>query len=236
MRNEKKYEILPGVELPDFKTIKEAASDFSISDVGEVDVRQQPVFVPGSEASQTSSVSPEELARLKSLGDKVAEDEARAQAESRKKMDSIMSKAVHASESLSDLKASNIGRVSDEKRKALEESMKAEAESQAEEDAKNKAREERRKLQQRLYEEAKERAEKEKAEEASKKADEPVAETSGEAPAEPAAPAPAEEKITAPAAVNPEKFVEDAKKTAKIASAEETFDDFKEFLEDNDDE
>ena len=38
MRDEKKYEILPGVELPDFKTIKAAASDFSISDVGEVDV------------------------------------------------------------------------------------------------------------------------------------------------------------------------------------------------------
>ena len=31
MREEKKYEILPGVELPDYKTIKAAASDFSIS-------------------------------------------------------------------------------------------------------------------------------------------------------------------------------------------------------------
>ncbi|MBQ1248023.1 MAG: hypothetical protein IIX95_08325, partial [Clostridiales bacterium] len=35
MRDEKKYEILPGVELPDYKTIKAAASDFSVSDVGD---------------------------------------------------------------------------------------------------------------------------------------------------------------------------------------------------------
>ena len=33
MRDEKKYEILPGVEIPDIKKIQEAASDFSISEV-----------------------------------------------------------------------------------------------------------------------------------------------------------------------------------------------------------
>ena len=41
MREEKKYEVLPGVELPDFKTIKEAASDFSISDVGDVELKHE---------------------------------------------------------------------------------------------------------------------------------------------------------------------------------------------------
>ena len=163
MREEKKYEILPGVELPDFKTIKEAASDFSISDVGDVEVREV-TFEPDSiAASVTPSVSPEELAKLQSLGNKVAEDEARAQAESKKKMDEIKKKAVHASESISDLKSSNMGKVNDEKRKEIEESLAAEQQQKAEEDAKAKAREERRQLQLRLYEEAKERAAKEKA-------------------------------------------------------------------------
>ena len=37
MREEKKYDILPGVEIPDMKKIQEAASDFSISEVGDVD-------------------------------------------------------------------------------------------------------------------------------------------------------------------------------------------------------
>ena len=47
MREEKKYEILPGVEIPDIKKIQEAASDFSISEVGDVDIKTvsyEPVF------------------------------------------------------------------------------------------------------------------------------------------------------------------------------------------------
>ncbi len=80
MREEKKYEILPGVEIPDIKKIQEAASDFSISEVGDVDintVNYEPVF-----EVKASSVSPEELARLQALGVKVAEDEERSKAES----------------------------------------------------------------------------------------------------------------------------------------------------------
>ena len=49
MREEKKYEILPGVEIPDIKKIQEAASDFSISEVGDVEIRTvtfQPVIEP----------------------------------------------------------------------------------------------------------------------------------------------------------------------------------------------
>lgn len=270
MREEKKYEILPGVELPDFKTIKEAASDFSISDVGDVEVREV-TFEPDSiAASVTPSVSPEELAKLQSLGNKVAEDEARAQAESKKKMDEIKKKAVHASESISDLKSSNMGKVTDEKRKEIEESLAAEQQQKAEEDAKAKAREERRQLQLRLYEEAKERAAKEKAaaaEAEDKTEDKAVAETAAEAAektaeatekpaeapaekqekqsaAETAAPEkPAEEVKEEPKAepapkaeakapeINPERFVKDDKREATIASAEETYDDFKEFLD-----
>ena len=138
MRDEKKYEILPGVELPDFKTIKAAASDFSISDVGDVDVREVLMNEPTAiEAAITPSATPEELANLKSLGDKVAAEEAKSQAESRAKMDAIKKKAVHASESLTDLKSSNIKTVNKEKRKELEESLKAEQERQAEIEAKN---------------------------------------------------------------------------------------------------
>ena len=92
MREEKKYEILPGVELPDLKTIREAASDFSVSEVGDVDIREVTLVEPTSvEAATTAAVSPEELAKLKNLGDKVAEDEAKAQAESKAKMDEIVS-------------------------------------------------------------------------------------------------------------------------------------------------
>lgn len=298
MREEKKYEILPGVELPDFKTIKEAASDFSISDVGDVEVREV-TFEPDSiAASVTPSVSPEELAKLQSLGNKVAEDEARAQAESKKKMDEIKKKAVHASESISDLKSSNMGKVNDEKRKEIEESLAAEQQQKAEEDAKAKAREERRQLQLRLYEEAKERAAKEKAAAAEaetkaenkaedkaedkaenkaenmpaaeatadkapveeKSADEKTAEAAAEkqekqekqSAAETAAPEkpseavkeepkaetkeepksePAPKTETKAPEINPERFVKDDKREATIASAEETYDDFKEFLD-----
>ena len=261
MEEKKKYEILPGVELPDMKAIREAASDFSISDVGDVDIKQRPVIEssPITEAT-TPAVSPEELARLQSLGQKVAEDEARAQAESRKKMDAIMSKAVHASESISDLQSSNIQKANEEKRKELEDSLKAEADQKAEEEAKNKAREERRLLQQRLFEEAKERAAKEKeaaaeaARELGIKIEEddelPVEDILEEVNAETAEKAPvaeqpaetkeepkAETEVKQPLAaeVKPERFVKDEKKAATIASAEETFDDFKEFLGDDDD-
>ena len=292
MREEKKYEILPGVELPDFKTIKAAASDFSISDVGDVDIQQINLEPDTISAAVTPSVSPDELAKLQSLGNKVAEDEARAQAESKKKMDAIKKNAVHASESISDLKNSNIGKVNEEKRKEIENSLAAEQQQKDEEDAKAKAREERRLLQQRLFEEAKERAAKEKAAaaeaEAEKKpaedksADEkveekaenkPAEEKAVETPAEKPAEVPAEEKPAAeekpskevkeepkaedakeepkaeetkaeevktepaPKAeakapeVNPERFVKDDKREASIASAEETYDDFKEFLD-----
>lgn len=275
MREEKKYEVLPGVEIPDIKKIQEAASDFSVSDVGEVELKTvtlQPV-------SKAVTPAVADLSKLQQLGDKVAEEEARSQAESRAKMEKIMHN-VKAPESIRDLKESHIAQVDAEKRKELEESLKAADQQQAEEDAKNKAREERRLLQQRLLEESREKAAKERAEkerlekeQAEKKEaedkktedkkSEDEKQAAAETPAE-AAPAavevkdadkpaeqiekpaekeseqnkPAEEKPEVPAAEKNEesapKPAEPApvvKKTAKMVSDAEAFDDFKEFLD-----
>lgn len=288
MREEKKYEVLPGVEIPDIKKIQEAASDFSVSDVGEVEIRTinlQPVV-----QSAAPGVSDADLSQLQSLGNKVAEDEARSQAESRAKMEKIMHN-VKAPESINDLKKSHIAQVDAEKRKELEESIKADEQQKAEEDAKSKAREERRQLQQRLLEESRERAaklkaekerldkalavkaerdraaqEKREVEEKAKATAEAAASGSSEqegtpdkkadTPAEVKKPAATEARGAAPesqaaatetkpenaeqqkAAAEPkpvEKPVEpEVKKTATVVSNAEAFDDFKEFLEDDD--
>lgn len=273
MREEKKYEILPGVEIPDIKRIQEAASDFSISEVGDVEIRTvtlQPVA-----AAVTPSVSADELSQLQSLGVKVAEDEERSKAASRAKMDVIMNKAVQAPESIGDLKASHIAQLNDEKRKKqLEDEMKEAEAQKAEEDAKNKAREERRQLQQRLLEESKEKAAKEKeakekaakeaaakeeeeikkaAEEMAAKLMQPVEEKQEEAAKTEDAPKAETPKSEADKKEEPSK-VEEApkaeekkpeeaqrpaapdevpidKKTVKVLSASETYDEFKEFLE-----
>lgn len=273
MREEKKYEILPGVEIPDIKRIQEAASDFSISEVGDVEIRTvtlQPVA-----AAVTPSVSADELSQLQSLGVKVAEDEERSKAASRAKMDAIMNKAVQAPESIGDLKASHIAQLNDEKRKKqLEDEMKEAEAQKAEEDAKNKAREERRQLQQRLLEESKEKAAKEKeakekaakeaaakeeeeikkaAEEMAAKLMQPVEEKKEEAAKTDDAPKAETPKSEADKKEEPSK-VEEApkaeekkpeeaqkpaapdevpidKKTVKVLSASETYDEFKEFLE-----
>ena len=277
MREEKKYEILPGVEIPDIKKIQEAASDFSISEVGDVEIKTvtlQPVI-----EAAAPGVSAEELSNLQSLGVKVAEDEERSKAESRAKMDAIMNKAVQAPESIGDLKASHIAQLNDEKlKKKLEDEMKEAEAQKAEEDAKNKAREERRQLQQRLLEESKEKAAKEKeaqekaAKEAAAKEEEEIKKAAEEMAAklmqpveekkEEAAKTEEAPKAEAPKAEADKKEesskVEEApkaeekkpeeaqkpaqnpaapdevpieKKTVKVLSASETYDEFKEFLE-----
>ena len=158
MEEKKKYEMLPGVETPDINKIREAASDFSISDVGDVEIKKISLDTSTKYSGTAGSLIDAELAELQQLGVKVAEEEAKAQAESRAKMDKIMHSAVHASESLSDLKSSVAAKADDEKRKALEESIKAEQDQKAEEEAKIRAREERRQLQLRMVEESRERA------------------------------------------------------------------------------
>jgi len=237
MREEKKYEVLPGVELPDLKTIKAAASDFSISDVGDVAIREFSVETSSVAAATTAPVSTEELARLQSLGDKVAEEESRSQAESRAKMEAIKKNAIHASESISDLKTSNIQKVNEEKRQEIENSLMEDQQIKAEEAAKIQAREERRQLQQRLFEEAKARAAKEKAEAAEAESKSSVPDTSEqENGKEPDAVIELKSSDAVPDLKTAGKPVVEEKHEATIASADETFDDFKEFLDDTDSE
>ena len=156
MADEKKYEILPGVDIPDMKTIKDAASDYSASGVEDFAIKS--FGVAPAKPGVTAPVSTEELANLQNMGDKVAADEERAAAESRKRMDSIMQSAVKQPESLNHLRRENATKMNEEERKKMEAQIEEEEKAQAEIDAKNKAREDRRRLQQQLLEEARERA------------------------------------------------------------------------------
>ncbi|MCR5383080.1 MAG: hypothetical protein K6E72_00340 [Saccharofermentans sp.] len=249
MREDKKYEVLPGVEIPDINKIQEAASDFSVSDVGEVEIKTVN-FQPIAQSS-APGVSAADLSQLQQLGNNVAEAELKAKAESRAMMDKIMH-SVTAPGSIEELKDSHIAQVNAEKRKELEENMKAVEQQQAEEEAKAKAREERRQLQQRLLEESREKAAKEKAEkeaaekeaaaieaaEREKAAENVPAEQKTEKPAEqaevPVAQA-AESVVQAEVpAQKPEETKPAVKKTAKMVSDNEAFDDFREFLGDSD--
>jgi hypothetical protein len=249
MRVDKKYEVLPGVEIPDINKIQEAASDFSVSDVGEVEITTVN-FQPIAQSS-APGVSATDLSQLQQLGNNVAEAELKAKAESRAMMDKIMH-SVTAPGSIEELKDSHKAQVNAEKRKELEENMKAVEQQQAEEEAKAKAREERRQLQQRLLEESREKAAKEKAE---KEAAEKEAAAIEAAEREKAAEnVPAEQKTEKPAeqaevpvvqaaesvvqaevpAQKPEETKPAVKKTAKMVSDNEAFDDFREFLGDSD--
>jgi hypothetical protein len=257
MREDKKYEVLPGVEIPDINKIQEAASDFSVSDVGEVEIKTvnfQPIV-----QSSAPGISAADLSQLQQLGNNVAEAELKAKAESRAMMDKIMH-SVTAPGSIEELKDSHIAQVNAEKRKELEENMKAVEQQQAEEEAKAKAREERRQLQQRLLEESREKAAKEKAEkeaaekeaaereaaEREKTAESVPAEQKTEKPAEQVeapveqaaesasqADAQASQAVETPAP-KPEENKPVVKKTAKMVSDNEAFDDFREFLGDSD--
>lgn len=157
MSDEKKYEILPGVELPDMKSINEAASDFSVSGVNDIKIKTpQPIYTPEGQAADAATAA--ELAALQSLGDEVAANEARAAAESRARMDAIMATAVKQPESIVDLLNYNRDKVSEEVIKQKEEELKKAQELQEALAQKEREREERRQMQQRLLEEARERA------------------------------------------------------------------------------
>lgn len=235
MADEKKYEILPGVDIPDMKTIKDAASDYSASGVEDFAIKS--FGVAPAKPGVTAPVSTEELANLQNMGDKVAADEERAAAESRKRMDSIMQSAVKQPESLNHLRRENATKMNEEERKKMEAQIEEEEKAQAEIDAKNKAREDRRRLQQQLLEEARERAridreqekylaEKKKEEEAKAAEEAKAKEVSEDDSKEEAPKAESESK--------PEEAATEAKQdTASIATDAETFDDFSEFLGDD---
>ena len=272
MSDEKKYEILPGVELPDIKSINAAASDFSVSGVNDISIKSpQPIYT--SDGAAADSATAAELAALQSLGDEVAANEARAAAESRARMDAIMASAVKQPESIVDLLNYNRDKVSEEVIKQKEEELKKAEELKEALAQKEREREERRRMQQRLLEEARERAAAvREAEKRGIKPDEKLLEKkeddkAEEKEAEAAVAEPAKEVVAAaesekkaekqpenkPAAVSepevseapetkaPEQKAPEApvKKTPlapqepvkpSIATAEETFDDFSEFL------
>lgn len=230
MADEKKYEILPGVDIPDMKTIKDAASDYSASGVEDFAIKN--FGVAPAKPGVTAPVSSEELADLQNMGEKVAADEERAAAESRKRMDSIMQSAVKQPESINHLRRENATKMNEEERKKMEAQIEEEEKAQAEIDAKNKAREDRRRLQQQLLEEARERARIDREQEkylAEKKKEEEAkaAEEAAKADSEADAKEDNKEEKEAPKA---EDAAEAKKDTASIATDDETFDDFSEFL------
>ena len=221
MSDERKYEVLPGVELPDMKTINDAASDFSASGVNDLQIKTpKPTYTQDGVPADRATAA--ELEALQSLGNEVAEVEARAQAESRRRMDAILSTAVQAPESIVDLLNSNKEKVSEEAIKKAEEEMKKREELKQAEIERERQREERRQLQQRLLEEARERAAAiREAEKRGIKADESLVDKKeGAAQAPKPASKPAEPAI-------PDEPVKPA-----IASVEETYDDFSEFFDD----
>lgn len=230
MADEKKYEVLPGVEIPDMKTIKDAASDYSASGVEDFAIKN--FGVAPAKPGVTAPVSTEELANLQNMGDKVAADEERAAAESRKRMDSIMQSAVKQPESLNHLRRENATKMNEEERKKMEAQIEEEEKAQAEIDAKNKAREDRRRLQQQLLEEARERARIDREQEkylAEKKKEEEAKAAEEAAKANPEADSKedSKEEKEAPKA---ESAADTKQDTASIATDDETFDDFSEFL------
>ncbi len=203
--DKKKYEVLPGVEIPDMKAIKEAVSDFSASGVGDYEIRaHKSRFTDAGQPADAATA--EELAALQALGDDVAAAEVRAKAESKARMQAIMDSAVQAPESLNKLKRENASKMSEEDRKKMEADMAAEQAKKDEEEAKKRAREERRELQQRLLLEARERA---KAE------------------------AEAKQNETKEAIAEETKDLPDEAKSVDIASDDETYSDFSEFLDDD---
>ena len=237
MSDEKKYEILPGVELPDMKTIKEAASDFSVSGVNDLQIKSpKPTFT--SDGVPADRATAAELAALQSLGEEVAEHEQKIAEESRRRMSEIMSSAVQAPESLADLINYNRDKMSEEAIKQAEEKIKKEEDLRKTLEEQQKAREERRQLQQHLLEEARERAASmREAEKAEEKAEEIIEET--KAPEKAPAEKPAEEsgatiKAAPASAIKPAApVVPDEPVKPSIASDDETYDDFSEFFDDN---
>ena len=224
MPDEKKYEILPGVEIPDMKTIKDAASDYSASGVEDFEIKT--FSIKPVSAGVTDPLTAEELSDLQNMGDKVAADEERQAAESRKRMDSIMKNAVQAPSDLNKLRRENANKMSEEERQKMEEQIAEEEKAQAEIEAKNKAREDRRKLQQQLLQEARERARIDREQEkylAEKKKEE-------ERAAAEAAGAEKSDEKKDDAEKKEEAKAEPKADAASIATDAETFDDFSEFL------
>lgn len=152
-RVEKKYEVLPGVAIPDLKAILSAASDFSSEGVEGVELNTNHHPSVKNEPKMQAATG-EDIDRLRALGEAVAEEEVRAAAESKRRMEAIKG-AVETPLSLSDLRKANAEQeMSEERREEIKKIDAEQAAKAAEEEAKAKAREERRLQQQKALEES----------------------------------------------------------------------------------
>ncbi|MBP5261974.1 MAG: hypothetical protein J6Z43_07605 [Clostridiales bacterium] len=233
--SERKYDILPGVKLPDMKELKAASSDFTEGGVGNIEIDTK---IIGEETNpETERATLEEIKRLQELGDEVAADEVRAAEESRKKMQAIMHSAVTKSASIDDLREAAAHQASEEKLAEIEKRKKEEEEQKAAEEEKQRVREERRAMQKKQLEDAlakkntaaaQEAAAQEDAVQEEVKPEEPKAE---ETPTEETVPA-AEPAIEEPVLEEPSVPEIDIDATGVIVSDEQAFEDFGEFLDD----
>lgn len=152
-REDKKYEVLPGVKTPDIKTILDAASDFTNPGVDNVAIKGGDFRKTLAPEKTVAAPTAADIEQLQNLGAEVSEAEKRASEESRKRMEEIK-KQVMAPETIKDLKKVAASKeVSEEKREQLNKERSELEAKQAEEEEKNKAREERKLAQQKILEE-----------------------------------------------------------------------------------
>ena len=231
--NERKYQILPGVKLPDYKTLKEASSDFEISGLEDVNFKA-PVTMSDTQATR-ENLTADDVKRLMELGDEVADNEEKQAEESKRKMQAILQNAVTQSATLDDLKKSAILHASDEKRAELEQREKEEAAKKAEEDEKKRMREERRAMQKANLDAviAKKAAAEEAASDDGNAENVEIVENEEVAEEAAAAETPEVAKTEEQPAEEEEIIPEtDIDSTGVIVSDEQTFEDFGEFLDD----
>lgn len=144
VRKSKKYDVIPGVEVPDIKSIVSAASDFSKSELDKVEIKKTVLEVSHKE-NISSKPSLEDISALNSLGNKVAENEEKQKLESKKKMESIKSKAVISPESIDSLSKRAQAEINDpEKLEKIQKDREERLAKMAEAKEKEKLREERR--------------------------------------------------------------------------------------------
>jgi len=144
VRKSKKYDVIPGVEVPDIKSIVPAASDFSKSELDKVEIKKTVLEVSHKE-NISSKPSSEDISALNSLGNKVAENEEKQKLESKKKMESIKSKAVISPESIDSLSKRAQAEINDpEKLEKIQKDREERLAKMAEAKEKEKLREERR--------------------------------------------------------------------------------------------
>lgn len=144
VRKSKKYDVIPGVEVPDIKSIVSAASDFSKSELDKAEIKNTVLEVSHKE-NISSKPSSEDISALNSLGNKVAENEEKQKLESKKKMESIKSKAVISPESIDSLSKRAQAEINDpEKLEKIQKDREERLAKMAEAKEKEKLREERR--------------------------------------------------------------------------------------------